>query len=532
MIRRSHSPRNLHSVSPRRRSLTPRKKRSLSPRYGPHRSRSRSPFDRRSRSPDLWGKRPFSPRYSRSPAPHPPGSRNGFRETSPPPAVLQPAAGPVLDSEILDNVSDISEGDIPDLPEPEPEEQTEVVVQTSITRTYISREDIEEISDEEAEWSDDFEPLGFSDSEFDLETETVNPVKVFNPLEAELKPLLVFTSPANYIYPNRVRNLPASKEGSEGVLNLVTKLDTISEIDERWIELLEQLTGQLQEEPGCSIDVSIHPAVIRLACLGLNYDVALQQSRPANKLRHIKSGIKFVLELMEVSELVMRELLNSGVISKLWSLFLQQFMTIPGKLLILRTIDRTLDSNQGMEQVVMNNGSGSLYQEIVEILAKNESTRTKFALSSLVNKIHLYELVLELKELSSSLQDGQVFSALESGIKELGRIYCNLESISHPSRYLPCGRRFNMDQEIFNRPERGFFSIMATQEVISLLSSVLEVAGTDVNLTSCIYALLYQWVNSLPGRKKVCVSETKLDLLCRRILKKNYVKLFDPHIRF
>ena len=108
---------------------------------------------------------------------------------------------------VLDNVSDISEGDIPDLPdaedldEPDDEDtvngtapNTDPVVQqqqpaeqqdesslpaanstvgnaaavAGLAASYIAREeDIEEISDEEADWSDDFDPISFSEFEMD-----------------------------------------------------------------------------------------------------------------------------------------------------------------------------------------------------------------------------------------------------------------------------------------------------------------------------------------------------------------------------
>ena len=150
LFRRSMSPRNLRSASPRRRSL------SRSPRYaaGGPRSRSRSPFANRrpsgaasnSPSDSLWKKRTYSPaggggggrsRYSRSPPPatvHRPLSRNGHLEsyspdrrqrTKSPPAKL--AAAVANEPDVLDNVSDISEGDIPDLPdEVQGEGETEV----------------------------------------------------------------------------------------------------------------------------------------------------------------------------------------------------------------------------------------------------------------------------------------------------------------------------------------------------------------------------------------------------------------------
>ena len=64
-------------------------------------------------------------------------------------------------------MSDISEGDIPDdiePDEPDTNDDRDLVEDDSITnRSSIAKEDVEEISDEEAEWSDDFDTGCYSD---------------------------------------------------------------------------------------------------------------------------------------------------------------------------------------------------------------------------------------------------------------------------------------------------------------------------------------------------------------------------------
>ena len=380
-------------------------------------------------------------------------------------------------------------------------ESNTVVVQ----RSYISREDIEEISDDEAEWSDDFETLGFSDFEPEaVDGEVETPVKLFNVSEAELKPLRCFCSPTDRRSGGRTAPL---ETGGEGLPALVGRLEVQQddEVDEKWIENLELLTACLEEDRP-SLDPGLHAAVIRIAFLGLNYDVALNQPRPTNKVRHIKSGVKFVLELLECGAGTVSELLGSGLVSVLWNLFQKEYMTIPSKLLILRAVDRTLDHPLGMTRFLERTGSGSMYHEFLEMLSRDEKTRTKFALSSVVNKVHLHELVLELNHQCFSLPDPapELEQRLEAGFRELGHIYSNLNlSFSHPARYLPTSKQFDHKAELFNAPERSYFSVLRNLNVLDLMTAVLTApvtSGSD-NLTSSIHSLLQLWSASLPGNQ-------------------------------
>ena len=101
-----------------------------------------------------------------SPPPRPPSqalnNSNGCR--SPVQQPSRKSTTPPREDNVLDNVSDISDGDIPDLPEAdvEPaaaEAESEPLVEannaveedTGVVNNSVVREDVEEISDEEAE---------------------------------------------------------------------------------------------------------------------------------------------------------------------------------------------------------------------------------------------------------------------------------------------------------------------------------------------------------------------------------------------
>ena len=140
------------------------------------------------------------------------------------------------------------------------------------SRNYISREDIEEISDEEAEWSDDFEPLAFSDLDLDLvAADLENPVRVFDATTTCLRPLRVFAAPR--FAASRTRTSPGAVAAADisSVWNIVRRLDAPKDdlvLDEKWIEGLESLTGLVKEVLANNKDVSLSSAVIRIAFSG------------------------------------------------------------------------------------------------------------------------------------------------------------------------------------------------------------------------------------------------------------------------
>ena len=267
--------------------------------------------------------------------------------------------------DVLDNVSDISDVEFPEpeLDDSPVETDTVIVPETAaaVPRNFISREDIEEISDDEAEWSDEYEPLGgFQDMDIDLVEgmdPSNNPITLFDVSEASLKPLRCLVAPQDTVYSSRLKLRTAKSEldstykselEPDSVLcSLVKKLE-VEEVDEKWIENLEQLTSVLQQELAAAADPTLQ-AVIKLAFLGLDYQVAMRQEKPTNKVRHVKSGVRFVLELVDCGQEVLKDLLGSGLVQDLWKLFHQEFMTIPTKLLILRVLDRVLDAEQGFK---------------------------------------------------------------------------------------------------------------------------------------------------------------------------------------
>ena len=228
-------------------------------------SRSR---DRRS----LGSPPPAQRRSLGSPPPRPPSqslnNSNGCRSPA------RKSTTPPREDNVLDNVSDISDGDIPDLPEAdvEPAEtaeaESEPVVEANnaveedagiVVNNSVVREDVEEISDEEAEWSDDVETTGLSDFEVeqlgaelsweDFDRETIS---VFDCSQwTEGSGLATFSCPTETLC-DRVRAGKCAPGGADGssLEETLFALETMV-VDDKWVEGVETVIRTVQMElPG------------------------------------------------------------------------------------------------------------------------------------------------------------------------------------------------------------------------------------------------------------------------------------------
>ena len=281
----------------------------------------------RSRDRRSLGSPPPAQRLSLgSPPPRPPSqslnNSNGCRSPIQLPA--RKSTTPPREDNVLDNVSDISDGDIPDLPEAdvEPdaaEAESEPVVEandaveedTGAVNNSVVREDVEEISDEEAEWSDDVETTGLSDFEVeqlgaelsweDFDRETIS---VFDCSQwVESTGLTTFSCPTETLC-DRVREGKCSPGGVDGAASSSSLEETLFAletmvVDDKWVEGVETVSRTVQVElPGCLQEQLVRDQLVKVATIAVNFDKAMEQRKPTQKVRHIKSGLKLVMELL------------------------------------------------------------------------------------------------------------------------------------------------------------------------------------------------------------------------------------------
>ena len=183
---------------------------------------------------------------------------------------------------------------------------------TGVVSNSVVREDVEEISDEEAEWSDDVETTGLSDFEVeqlgadlsweDFDRETIS---VFDCSQwTEGNGLATFSCPTETLC-DRVRagkcapgSPDAASTSSSSLEETLFALETMV-VDDKWVEGVETVSRLVQVElPGCLQEQLVREQLVKVATIAVNFDKAMEQQKPTHKVRHIKSGLKLVMELL------------------------------------------------------------------------------------------------------------------------------------------------------------------------------------------------------------------------------------------
>ncbi len=430
----------------------------------------------------------------------------------------------------------------------------------------MSREDIEEISDEEAEWSDDVETAGYGDFEpMDLllssmsgggeggdmaELQTVRVLDAAAVVGWDLKPLTALSSPTETLFDavSRGKAVVDRPQGGGGVVEadtmeqqkavgpslaeLLTRLTATAAAaaagDERWVDSIEAAAALLQEElPALLLKNGrgVTSSLVEVSLLGLDYKAGACLPRPAHQVRHVKAGLRFLLEALSCDDVTFDSLIGSDVQQQLLALYGQPFMTVPTKLLVLRVLDRTLDRASGMAGAVLSGDVNhrSVYRQLLDLLKEETKTRIKFALKSIMNKFHLYEMLMRLSELAACLQQSS-FGEIEHLLRQLAATYSSLDTaMSHPARFLPCSQQWELDpvaQAADSRPERGYFALVDQAGLLAALVALLTAADTQHSsgMAAAIQDLLQLWLDSEAGLMYLAAGGGETSALIRALL--------------
>ena len=372
-----------------------------------------------------------------------------------------------------------------------------------ILKQLVKEEDIEEISDEEAEWSDDGDcmfPLDF-DVDFDAEDQWEEPIKIFDCFSPSLNlnfPLKHFTlrtfcedyhqSKLNMEEPQKCNEtndeikLDANLD-SLAVKKIITTLKQLQKesvghtkmlskdvpIGNDWVETIEKLTSTLVKDSKESIRINKAEIDVILEALriGLSIDHASKQPKPTYKLRHLKSSLKLLYEMLlleqsnfssnQVKFVSTKSLLQDGLTHRLLlEIFKDKYTASTIRLLVLKIFDLTLNSAIGIKFMLQkyqklgkifnceknasisentqecysdqtetgftenskeqNSITGTFIEELLQYLADNTcSTRLRYALTALVAKINLHETLEKMSSIANKVsQEKFVINAEEN----------------------------------------------------------------------------------------------------------------------
>ncbi|XP_014228674.1 protein virilizer [Trichogramma pretiosum] len=205
--------------------------------------------------------------------------------------------------------------------------------------------------------------------------------------------------------------------------------------------------------------------------IGLNTELACSQPQPAYKVRHVKVGVRLAEALCRLS-VGTDILLQVEAPMRLLSLCMRENVALPVKLAAIRSVDASLISPKIVEE--FTKPDNELYKLCLEMLDTAKLARLKYALSSMIRKIHIYELLSEMQDLS----------VME--IEELTNAYAYATTLmGQPKRHLPASARMEFEREQSRNPRKH---LIAYFDHWRLIDRLLLAMCSPESSASCVVA--------------------------------------------
>ncbi|XP_076247393.1 VIR_N domain-containing protein [Calliopsis andreniformis] len=201
---------------------------------------------------------------------------------------------------------------------------------------------------------------------------------------------------------------------------------------------------------------------------GLDMDLARAQPQPAYKVRHVKVGVRLaeaLCKLPQGSDI----LLKVDAPYKLLTLCMRENVALPVKLSALRTLDAALISPVIVQEFLKS--KSNLYKNALMMLDTAKLARLKYALSSLLRKVHTYEFLDEMKELD------------ELAMTELTNTYvCAPTLMAQPKRQLPAGAQMEFEREENRNPRCHLIAYFDHHKLLYHILFALTSPKSNLNL--------------------------------------------------
>ena len=351
----------------------------------------------------------------------------------------------------------------------------------------------------------------------EIDEDWEDPITYFDPSEINLQPLTSLSDPSQTTY-ERVNNKMEGSDAETSVADIIDHDENIEVFDEKFIENVEVLTKVVQVElPDCENEKLVSK-IVQMALNSVSFDNAMKQLKPPSKIRHLKVGLKFVTELFNCHGSLIDQLLRANIQQELYNLYCREYMAMSLKLSILKALDASLDTVEGLRTFSHLN----LYKNLLNLSSVKPSSRTQFSMSSILTKIHLSEQLEHLHNVISKSDYSELDSDLVCEIFEnLKEVFHDINlCMSHPGRFLPSHSHYNIDATNFGTPLVGYFRLMHAHGIIQMITCLLTCPDTsemEIVVTS-IYNLLSTWMLNEEGLLFLASQSEHTNVIVRSLL--------------
>lgn len=237
--------------------------------------------------------------------------------------------------------------------------------------------------------------------------------------------------------------------------------------------------------------------------IGLDFEKAYNQPKPAFKVRHLKAGINLAETLCRCSEAATLELIKcSNLHHQLLNLYEKEHLAFSIRLAILKALDASLSFCNSVKYFVNADEGLSGYCRLVRVFSSTSTIRVRYALANLLRKVHLYEMLENLYAMlaqSNTVTDDADTVAMY--LEEVVRYLREASSlISQPVRFLPISSRF----EFAHCSAEPYFTVYSYLDHFQFLELLLTTMTTPQFITHpgvvcCVLEILAEFADTENG---------------------------------
>ena len=230
--------------------------------------------------------------------------------------------------------------------------------------------------------------------------------------------------------------------------------ETIADTNEQQVLKIEQLDKLIKNHKREFAEFSKNTSKLflntfqPLVQFGLNFQLAMNQVQLPFKVRHSKSTFRLIETCLDINPDLVQTFPKQFlcyVYNQLFSLLSQEYMALSLKLIIFRLFDHFFNSVYGIQIFIQIGG----YKKLLNILSSYDHkkailVRIKFAVKSLLNKLHLFELLVSFSNLANS-SDNCDHTKIEMALEQIESNFRNKMGLkyAHPCRFLPVLTQFD-----------------------------------------------------------------------------------------
>ncbi|XP_025199318.1 protein virilizer homolog isoform X2 [Melanaphis sacchari] len=352
----------------------------------------------------------------------------------------------------------------------------------------------------------------------------------FDPSLFQATPLRIIQDPSLSLFEYVHRKLGDDSKCNE-VAELMDSLEYLSktmDLNEKWIITAERTVTILPKTLSHILNIPEYcHKLFSLVNVTLDFECALKEyvSMSTLILRHLKVGIQLIEILCHYNEDLSEHLIKHHQIhNKLINLFFVEHMCLSLKLNILRALDSSLN---GLEPIrlflcdeVFDGLNGN--QTLLKILSVHQRPRVCFLITSILRKIHFYELLQKMNTDIKTLDSNQEL-LLQDCLAEITTTYIKAPILMGcPKRFLQAHAQFELT------PALTHFDVYPTiyrlfddLSLINCLIKVLEQPNCKGTLEQDILKLLKSLMDCDHGLRYLCCRHKELNELINILDKVN-----------